>query len=237
MTINHYVIITSAINTDHGAFDPDTRLVQTLNTIQSVYDTIPGAKVALVESSGKPMEKNIIDKLHKVTNCVIDMSSDPTLKYIHDNTENWDLVKNLCEMLAFNSALKMLHENGQFEGIDRIHKLSGRYVVNEDFKLEIYEENPDKIIVPQRIKTQFPKKVGQRYQYMSRLWSWPASMLPEIQTFYKDSIEHYKKRYEENVYIDIEHLMFKLLPKKHVHEVPLVGVHGRLAQTKEFVRN
>lgn len=235
--MNNYVIITSAINTDHGAFDPDTRLLQTLNTIQSVYENIPNAKVAIVESSGKPVEKDIIDKLHKMTNCIIDMSSDKTLNYIHDNTENWDIVKNLCEMLAFNSALKMLKDNGQFEGTDRIFKLSGRYVVNEDFNPKYYEENPDKIIVPQRVKTQFPKKVGQRYQYMSRMWSWPTSLLPEIQAFYTESIDFYKQRYEENLYIDIEHLMFKGLPKKHVLEIPLVGVHGRLAQTKEFVRN
>lgn len=235
--MNHYVIITSAINTSHGAFDPDTRLLQTLNTIQSVYDNIPDVKVAIVESSGQPMEKSIIDKLHKITNCIIDMSTDQTLKYIHDNTDNWDVVKNLSEMLAFNTALQMLKDNNQFEGIDRIHKLSGRYVVNEDFKPEIYEQYPDKIIVPQRIKTQFPKKVGQRYQYMSRLWSWPTSELETIQKFYKDSIDYYKQRYEENLYIDIEHMMFKFLPKKLVQEVPLVGVHGRLAQTKEFVRN
>ena len=237
MSINHFVIITSAINTVHGAFDPDTRLLQTLNTIQSVYDNIPNVKIAIVESSGQPMEKNIIDKLHKITSCIIDMSNDTTLKYIHDNTENWDIVKNLCELLSFNSALKMLEDNNQFEGIDRIHKLSGRYVVNEDFKPEVYEEFSDKIIVPQRIKTQFPKKVGQRYQYMSRLWSWPTSLLPEIHTFYQESIDFYKQRFEENLYIDIEHMMFKFLPKKHIHEIPLVGVHGRLAQTKEFVRN
>jgi hypothetical protein len=235
--MNNYVIITSAINTTHGAFDPDTRLLQTLNTIQSVYETIPNSKICIVESSGQPMEKDIIDKLHKITNCVIDMSSDQTLKYIHDNTENWDVVKNLSELLAFNSALKMLEDNGQFEGIDRIFKLSGRYVVNEDFDIKHYEDNPDKIIVPNRIKTQFPKKVGQRYQYMSRLWSWPISLLPEIKDFYKESIDFYKQRYQDNLYIDMEHLMFKLLPKKHVHEIPLVGVHGRLAQTKEFVRN
>lgn len=235
--MNNYVIITSAINTTHGAFDPDTRLLQTLNTIQSVYEHVPNVKVALVESSGQPMEKGIIDKLHKITNCVVDMSNDKTLSYIHDNTENWDIVKNLSELLAFNSALKMLKDNGQFEGVDRIFKLSGRYVVNEDFKPEIYEEYADKIIVPQRLKTQFPKKVGQRYQYMSRLWSWPTALLPEIQTFYQESIDFYKERYEENLYIDIEHLMFKFLPKKLIHEVPLVGVHGRLAQTKEFVRN
>lgn len=237
MSINHYVIITSAINTTHGAFDHDTRLLQTLNTIQSVYDNVPNVKIAIVESSGQPMEKNVVDKLHKITNCIIDMSNDQTLKYIHDNTENWDIVKNLCELLAFNSAVKMLEDNGQFEGIDRIHKLSGRYVINEDFKPEVYEQYPDKIIVPQRIKTQFPKKVGQRYQYMSRLWSWPTSLLPEIKEFYQESINFYKQRFDENLYIDIEHMMFKFLPKKHIQEIPLVGVHGRLAQTKEFVRN
>lgn len=235
--MNNYVIITSAINTTHGSFDPDTRLVQTLNTIQSVYETIPNVKIAIVESSGQPVEKNIIDKLHKITNCIIDMSNDKTLSYIHDNTENWDIVKNLCELLAFNSSLKMLKENNQFDDVDRIFKLSGRYVVNEDFKPEVYEEYPDKIIVPQRVKTQFPKKIGIRYQYMSRLWSWPTSLLPEIEKFYQDAIDFYRERYEDNLYIDIEHLMFKLLPKKHVHEIPLVGVHGRLAQNKEFVRN
>lgn len=235
--MNNYVIITSAINTTHGAFDPDTRLVQTLNTIQSVYDYIPNPKIALVESSGMPVEKSIIDKLHKITNCVVDMSSDSTLKHIHDSTENWDIVKNLSELLSFNSALKMLRENDQFEDIDRVFKLSGRYVVNEDFNVKYYEENPDKIIVGQKIQSQFPKKIGIKYQYMSRLWSWPISLQPTIEKFYQDAIDLYKKRFEENLYIDIEHMMYKLLPKKHVFEVPLVGCHGRLAQTKEFVRN
>ncbi len=235
--MNNYVIITSAINTTHGAYDPDTRLVQTLNTIQSVYDNIPNAKVCIVESSGMPVEKNIIEKLHKITNCVIDMSSDPTLKHIHDNTENWDIVKNLCEMLAFNSALKMLKDNNQFDDIDRVFKLSGRYVVNEDFNPQYYEDNPDKIIVGQKIKSQFPKKIGIRYQYMSRLWSWPTSLQPVIDKFYMNAIDMYKQRFDENLYIDIEHMMFKLLPKKHILEIPLVGCHGRLAQNKEFVRN
>ena len=237
MSINHYVIITSAINTTHGAFDKDTRFLQTLNTIQSVYEYIPGAKIAIIESSGNPLEQEFLLKLQQITNCVIDMSNNEHLKRIHDGTDNWDIVKNFSEVLAFNSALQMLKDNGQFEGIDRIHKLSGRYVVNEDFNPQIYEDFPDKIIVPQRIKSQFPKKIGIRYQYMSRLWSWPTSLLPEVQTFYKDAIEFYKARYAENLYVDLEHMLFKLLPKKHVHEVPLTGVHGRLAQTKEFVRN
>lgn len=235
--MNNYVIITSAINTTHGAFDPDTRLLQTLNTIQSAYDNIPNAKVCIVESSGFPMEKSIIERLHQITNCVIDMSSDETLRKIHDGTDNWDIVKNLSELLAFNTALQMLEDNNQFDGIDRIFKLSGRYVVNEDFNPKVYEEYPDKIILPQKLKTQFPKKIGIRYQYMSRMWSWPTSLNPVVKKFYKDAIDTYKERFEENLYIDLEHLLFKLLPKKHIHEIPLVGVHGRLAQTKEFVRN
>lgn len=235
--MNHLFLVTSAIQTSFGKFDSDDRLLQTLNTIQSVYTYCPGAKVIVIESSGEKVEKTLMDRLSSVTTAVVDLSGNEILKKIHDETDNWDVVKNLSEMLAFNTALVLLKDNGYLNDVDRVHKLSGRYKVNEDFDMQLYEDNPKKIIVPTKVKTQFPVRAKIKYQYMSRLWSWPVDEFENIRKFYDSAITEYRTRMAAGEFVDLEHLMYHLLPKRKVLTVPLVGVHGRLGQTNEFVRN
>jgi len=235
--MNHLFLITSAIQTNFGKFDCDDRLLQTLNTIQSVYTYCPGAKVIVIESSGVKVEKTLMDRLSSVTTAVVDLSGNDVLKQIHDETDNWDLVKNLSEMLAFNTALVLLKDNGYLNDVDRVHKLSGRYKVNEDFDMQVYEDNPKKIIVPMKLKTQFPDRAKIKHQYMSRLWSWPVSEYENIRKFYDQAITEFRQRMLAGEHVDLEHLMYHLLPKRKVHSVDIIGVHGRLGQTNEFVRN
>ena len=233
--MKHLFIVSSAINTKFGEFDSDQRLLQTYQTLKSVYDRVPDARVAIIESSGIPLDEATVQGLHNVVHCLIDMSKNETVKKIHDSTPNWDIVKNVCEILCFSLSFQMLEENGQLEGVDRIHKLSGRYTLNDNFNPLVYETYPDKIILTGKRETIFGDKVGIPYQYASRLWSWPIERHTDVKSFYTDAMIELRERIPAGKYADIEHLLYKLLPSEHIQTVPVIGVEGLIGGTRKFI--
>jgi len=235
--MNHLFIISSAINTKFGEFDSNQRLLQTYRTFKSVYDRIPDAKVAVIESSGYPLDNDVVEALHGVVHCLVDMSRNEEVSKIHNSTPNWDIVKNACEIMCFSAGFNMIDKTGLLEGIDRIHKLSGRYLLTNDFDTSLYEKYPDKIIITEKLETTFGTRVDIPYQYVSRLWSWPIQHHETVKKFYVDALLELKDRIENNRFADIEHLMYLLLPKDLVQEVPLVGVEGLIGGNKRYVRN
>lgn len=235
--MNHLFVISSAINTKFGEFDSDQRLLQTYRTFKSVYDKVPDARLAVIESSGYPLDPDIVEALHNVVHCLVDMSRNTEVSKIHNSTPNWDIVKNACEIMCFSAGFQMMDETKVLDGIDRIHKLSGRYLLNDDFDLSIYEKYPDKIIITEKLETTFGERVGIPYQYVSRLWSWPIQHHELIKKFYIDAINELRIRIQNKKFADIEHLMYLLLPKDLIQEVPLVGVEGLIGGNRRYVKN
>jgi hypothetical protein len=111
---------------------------------------------------------------------------------------------------------------------DRIYKISGRYSLNKNFN-ELLHRDSNKIIVSQRRRSQFPSVVtGSRYQYMSRLWSWPSSLSPLILQSYKDGLAYIRNQIDRGRYCDIEHMLYMYLPEYLVQPASIIGVEGEL---------
>lgn len=235
--MNHLFVISSAINTKFGVFDSNQRLLQSYRTFKSVYDRVPGARLAVIESSGYPLDKEIVDALHGVVHCLVDMSKSPEVYRIHSSTPNWDIVKNACEIMCFSEGFKLMDKTGVLDGIDRIHKLSGRYLLTDDFDLSVYEKYPDKIIITEKLPTPFGERVNISHQYVSRLWSWPVQHHERIKQFYFDAIIELKDRITNGKYADIEHLMYLLIPQDLIQEIPVIGVEGLIGGNRRYVRN
>ena len=238
--MKHCFLITSALNTKFGAFDTEKRMSQTIQTIKSVYAKLPDAKIIVVESSAIALTDEQVEKLKSMAHWLVNLSGDKTINHISNNTENWDVVKNMSELLAFNTALKMIDEQNLLLDIDRIHKLSGRYTLNENFNPIIYERFSDKIILPMRFRSQFTDPRDQMdvpFQYMSRLWSWPTMHQEIIKTFYLKANEEFINRLKSKKRMDMEHLLYLLLPPEHIKEVPIIGVNGQLGQNGNRVSN
>lgn len=230
----HLFIITSAINTRFGSYDPDQRLLQTYETCNTIKQKVPDAKIVIFESSGYKMEKEKLELLGKHVNGIIDMSGDVNVQKFYFGTDSWDIVKNACEIMCFGSGLQILQDNTDFlKECDVVHKLSGRYILTDDFNLDTYEQYPDKIIYHEKMQSQFdPEYVGIPYQYPSMLYSWDVSKLEVIKEFYKNALKELTQRLSEGKYADIEHLMYKLISEEHIQQVPMVGVSGRLGQNR-----
>ena len=232
--------MTSAVNSKFGVYSPAARLQQTLTTITSIKSYIPDAKIIVMECTGTPLTDSQSDLLEERSDLLIDFSDDAEVQAIYNSTDNWDVVKNSTEILCFGKTLRLCLEDGDFDGCDRIHKMSGRYVLNSQFypTIPLYEQHADRIIIGEKYKSQFPPGVtGIDLQYMARLWSWPAEITERIIKVYEDSLYYMADRVKQGGYADIEHVLYKFLPADLVTEIPVLGVEGSIAPNGQPIQN
>jgi len=238
--IKHCFVMTSAVNSKFGVYSPAARLQQTLTTITSIKSYIPDAKIIVMECTGTPLTDSQSDLLEERSDLLIDFSDDAEVQAIYNSTDNWDIVKNSTEILCFGKTLRLCLEDGDFDGCDRIHKMSGRYVLNSQFAptIPLYEQHADRIIIGEKYKSQFPPGVtGIDLQYMARLWSWPADITERIIKVYEDSLYYLADRVKQGGYADIEHVLYKFLPADLVTEIPVLGVEGSIAPNGQPIQN
>lgn len=226
----HAFMITSAINTKFGVFTGDQRLQQTIETINSINGRVPGAKIFLIEMSAIPLTERQRELLSVLVDDIVDFDNDQDVKDIFNGSENWDWVKNATEVMCFRQAIEQLRDKGAFDGVDRIHKISGRYFLSDNFDLSRYDSDTDKIFVKTPITSQFPAEYTGNIpvQYMSRLWSWPVALTDAVIEAYAEGFMYIACRIAEGGYCDIEHMLYKFLPQEHIREVAMTGVSGNL---------
>jgi hypothetical protein len=220
-------------------FSPAERLEQTLGTITSIKNKIPDAKIVIMECCGTPLTAEQADQLRASADYFIDYSNDPDVQAMYDS-DNWDVVKNGTEIMCFGNALEQLKEAGEFKGIDRIHKMSGRYILNDMFDPNTYEDSTvqSKIVIGPKYNSQFPPEVTQvPFQYMARLWSWPNARIDEVIGVYRDSFVFFAERLAVGGYVDIEHVLAKFLNPEVVHEIQNLGVEGCIAPNGHPIKN
>jgi hypothetical protein len=236
-------LVTSAINTRFGVYQTAARLQQTIDTISSIKARCPDANITLIEMAGEPLQDAQKNLLLNLVNLLLDFSGDPVVKNIYENV-NWDIVKNLTEIICFGQTLELIEnslkkEHNDYQDIDRFFKLSGRYLLNDDFKIGDYNDRDDKIVFSKRRDSQFDPALtgGVRHQYMSRCWSFPRGDLSNIRkqfaAMHMDMVDVLQK----GGYLDIEHLLFVHTDPSRVLEVDPIGVQGLVGLDGTFVRD
>jgi hypothetical protein len=235
--VRHCFVINSAINTKFGVFPPEKRLAQTLDTFKTIKSRMPDAKLVLVESAGTGLTSEQKAILEDEVDVLLEYSDDPDVQAIYQSN-NHDIVKNCTEIMCFSRALQTCLDSGDFDDVDRIHKMSGRYLLNDGYSLKLYEDNPDRIIIGPKHTSQFPLSVtGIELQYMARLWSWPTALTPKIIEVYQDSLSYIAQRIAIGGYADIEHVLYKYLPVDLVLEAEVLGVEGGIAPNGVYIKN
>lgn len=237
MDIKHCFIIASAINTHYSVYNTHRRWHQTLDTISSINLFAPGSQIILVEMSSIALTPDQKSELSRHVTHLVDFSQAPAVTEIYRSTKNWDIIKNQTEITMFERALSELEAQGHFDNVTRIHKISGRYRLNDEFDLSTYELAADKIVLSQMRESQFdPRKTkNQLTQYMSRLWSWPQALTPLIIKFYQVALADFVHTRRQAGYRDIEHLLARHLPQEHLHEVEVIGVEGAIGTSGQRV--
>jgi hypothetical protein len=237
--IKHAFIVTSAINSKFGVFKPAERLTQTIGTIQSIKNRLPTAKIIVMECCGTPLTEDQAQALKNNSDLFFDYSQDEDVQALYDN-DNWDIVKNGTEIMVFGRLLNTLKETGALNDCERIHKMSGRYILNDMFDPDTYEQTEvrSKFVIGPKYQSQFPIEITTvPLQYMARLWSWPLSKLDDAIEVYENSLVFFAERLAAGGYVDIEHVLYKFLPPEQVHEIQNLGVEGCIAPNGQAIKN
>lgn len=241
--MNALVIVTSAVESRFGIYNADQRLAMTLDTIKNLRERIPNVKIVVNEVSGNGLDATRESALLDACDIFLDFTTNKEVNWIYNNPawyDNWDVVKNLTELTTFPLSLRSLLDSNELEGIDRIFKMSGRYLLNEKFDINFYSTDSvkDKIVIGKRVPSQFPFQVTRlAEQYMARLLSWPSSMHADMINYYVNARDYMRERMRAGGYADIEHCLFYALPKEHVLEVDQVGVYGTIAPNGQPIIN
>jgi len=236
--IRHLFVVTSAINSRFGIYKPEERLVQTIATVQSIRTRLPDAGIVIMECTGVSPTAEQEQALRENCDYYLDYTTSPDVQSIYKSTNNWDIVKNGTEIMVFGRALEVLAKHNIVEKYDRIHKMSGRYLLNDVFDPAIYERLADRIVIGPSQASQFPYHLTQvERQYMARLWSWPTALHQAVVQVYQDSFDYFNQRVTQGGYVDIEHVLYKFLNREHVTEIELLGVEGTIAPNGVAIKN
>ena len=237
--MSNIVLLTSALYTNYGIYDPKERIQQTLETAQSAKKYIPGAVVVLVDNSKVDVLNEDSDEFNELLDTVdyyLDNCEDPDIELFHRTCDNYDIGKNAMEALGMTKALRhmLADEDMQKELKDchRIFKLSGRYRVTDQFDIKKFdnENTKDKYVFKQSQPSWInPEDTGVNTLLQTRLWSFTPSLLEDTSEMYKNIVETMLKMFNEQKYIDNEHAMSKFIPKDKLVELETVGLEGNIA--------
>jgi hypothetical protein len=237
--MKNIVLLTSAVYTNYGIYNPQDRIKQTLETAKSAKKYIPGAVVILVDNSKVDVQNDTsleFEELIDTVDYYIDNSDDNDIKYFHNNVTNYDIGKNAMEALGMLKALTFIVGDdamkNEIKDADRIFKLSGRYQVTDKFDIAKFsnDNTKDKYVFKKAQPSWInPADTGVNTLLQTRLWSFTPAMILNAMQLYKDIIETMVKLFNEGKYIDNEHAMSKFIPRDQLVELETVGLTGNIA--------
>jgi hypothetical protein len=222
-------LVSSAIHTNHGIYSAEQRLEQTVNTLKSIKQRCD-ADIILLDGGLKSPTEEERKVLEEYTDSIISFSDASSIKDILA-IPSQDIVKNMAEIVMFGSTFQDIGVSGEYKKYKRIFKMSGRYVLNDNFNYQTHIDAKDKIIIRGPYTSQFTSAQtgGVIFQYMSRLWSFDSELLPNIAETYGKMFETMNRVLTQGGYIDIEHLLFAYLDPSRIQKIAKIGVEGNIA--------
>jgi len=222
-------LVSSAIHAKHGIYDTETRFKQTIETCKSIRERCD-AKIIILDGGHEDLTSKEKAELVDYIDEFFTFSEEDVVKQIQ-NVPNHDIVKNMIELVMFGSFYDSVCEQGWRDKYKRIFKMSGRYTLNDTFNYQKHMDAKDKIIIRGPYTSQFNADItgGVTLQYMSRLWSFDAFLLPYIRDIYVDMFEQMNDRLAKGGYIDLEHLLFHNLDINLIENIGELGIDGNIA--------
>lgn len=228
--MSNWFLVTSAINVDYGIYTLQQKFDQTCETIESIRKYCSDAVIVLLEASPKKVEKEHYDHLRKITDMYIDFSVDPVIQSMH-NSLNIFAIKSPGEAYILGS---FLSAQNFIKDTDRVFKISGRYLLDENFDVEFHTKQSGKIVFlkkepyTQYYSVESNKKMDPiaPYQYKTRLYSFCGSLTKYFAEKYFHILRFFQQNYGVDFFSDIEHAMYRFTNHELVVETNVIGVTG-----------
>jgi hypothetical protein len=223
-------VIPGAINTLHGVYNTDSRLDQTIDTLNSVATKI-GATIVLLDGGARDITKEQWNKLTPLSNSIYSYSNKHAIKTAHASITNSSILKNYCELFMLCKFFDHVSKEKHVQQYSRVFKLSSRYLLSDRFDVDKHLAGVGKISLLGPFHSAFQASVtgNVNKQYMSRLWSFDFSLIDYVAGAYNKMFADFQIRVLAGGYIDTEHLLYKYLNSELVESLEPVGVCGNIA--------
>ena len=238
-------IITSAIETQLGPLPADIRILQTMDTVRSIYRTYPEAKTVLVEGGARIPTSPLWSQLRGMVHVFMDMTNNEQIQHLQQNVMSKinnkfemggtsGLSKTVAELTLMVNVLDAINNHPDLvpaRQVDRIFKISGRYQLSPAFDKSVYENADMKYVFKRRDASWMDAAscaaIGADHGFSSRLWSFDIGLLDatheRLQTALEDMIE-----ISTDHYIDMEHLLYKHIGTSQAVEIDNTHLFGTI---------
>lgn len=242
MNYKFLFLVGSALNhfqEEHfSAFKTEERFQQTLDTIQSIKKKVPDAYILVYEGSETSIEQKYKDKFIECSDLFIECGNDPYMKSLYENLhkdpDKFTFGKSLLECRCLQVVLHHMMEHNLFSDVTRIFKITGRYLLNDDFDINDY-------------KTKFltNKYVMKYYDYKKRfedmddlyvtlygcggsivtgLWSFDKFLFLETFNMLEKCFQYMERAIQLTAGIDIEHSFYHFIERDKILNVSNLGL-------------
>ena len=189
------IVVACALYSDYGIYTPQQRIAQTLETVDSIRKYIPNSTILLIDNSKIDVQNDNSTELNQLLDAVdyyFDNSEDPDIQYFHNNVSNYDVGKNSMETLGTLKVFKHILEDQEvldvIKNSNRVFKLSGRYVITDQFDLTKFDNEftKDKYVFKKAAKAWIPEAdTGVTTLLQTRFFAFDPSLLEDTVTLYR----------------------------------------------------
>lgn len=235
-------IVTSAINhfraDELSRYTTQDRYKQTLETIESIKQRCPGAKICLTELSETKIDVAYEENLKSKVDYYLYFGEDEIMKELYKNFSHGDkntfwYGKSMCETQGVILSLNYLNKMDEMNGIRRIFKITGRYLLNTNFNSDDYKSRflKEKYICQFRHFEKNENRDNVNYHvfkndgiFITAFWSFDISLLEETLQCLHLSYDYLLMMLLYTPGNDIEHAIYEFIDRKKLINCDVLGV-------------
>jgi hypothetical protein len=222
---------------DISAYKTEQRFEQTLETLKSVREKVPNAYLCVFECSQFPIEEQYREKLIQDTDLFVEYYNEPGMKIIYENLikkpEAFTFGKSLLETRGLINILHQMKGENIFSDAQRVFKLTGRYKLNDDFKIKDYEsrflENHYVIKTYEYLQKEmdnvYAYLYGAKGMMVTGLWSFDRILFNDTLSALEQSFDYMERMLQYTSGTDIEHALYRFLNHKNILRILNLGLN------------
>jgi len=244
MSQSYLFLVSSAINhfkeNEFSRFSGHDRFLQTIETINSIRKKVENVYICLFELSNTPLKKEYVDELKSKIDLYLDFHDDKDIQQLYGNfnvhPELFKYGKSLLELRGLGYCLDFIYKNDYFEDTVRVFKITGRYLLNDNFNIQDYNSKflSDKYIIKHYNYNEYDSQDSVHYNVyqnkgsvVTALWSFDYSLLTKTMSIIEKSFFYLQKMLLYTPGNDIEHAIYNFIDKSKIINCEELGVTVR----------
>jgi len=196
------------------------------------------------EDTSRPIDEKQKDILKEKADLFLEFCEEPVLKQIYENLEKRpELIaygKSLLETRGLLNTLYVIKKHNLFSDSQRVFKLTGRYLLNDDFDIQDYQSKflENKYIIkryeylPQEAENYDEKELENVYAYLygakgmmiTGLWSFDRMLFNDAVEALEKAFKYMERMIQYTAGTDVEHSLYRFINKRDIISVSNLGL-------------